>query len=52
MNILDRYLVKKFLFNLFFSIAAFVVIFLVVDLIENVDEFIDPHEPFNLVILY
>jgi lipopolysaccharide export system permease protein len=52
MNILDRYLIKKFLFNLFFSIAAFVVIFLVVDLIENVDKFIDRDAALNLVIMY
>jgi lipopolysaccharide export system permease protein len=52
MSILDRYLVKKFLFNLVFGIAAFVVIFLVVDLIENVDKFIDRSAAFTLVLLY
>jgi lipopolysaccharide export system permease protein len=51
-KILDRYLTKKFLFNLIFSTAAFVVIFLIVDLIENVDKFIDRGASLKLVILY
>ena len=51
-KILDRYLTKKFVFNLLFSTAAFVVIFLVVDLIENVDKFIDRGASLKLVILY
>ncbi len=52
MKILDWYLLKKFLFNLFFSIAAFVVIFQVVDLIENVDKFIDRGASLSQVVLY
>jgi len=52
MTILDRYLVKKFVFNLFFGITAFVVIFLVVDLIENIDKFIDRGASLFLVLLY
>ncbi len=41
MTVLDKYLLKKFIINLLFSIGAFVIIFLVVDLIENIDKFID-----------
>ncbi len=52
MTILDRYLTRKFLFNLFFSTIAFVVIFLVVDLIENVDKFIDRDTGLADVFLY
>jgi lipopolysaccharide export system permease protein len=52
MTVLDKYLVKKFIINLFFSISAFVIIFLVVDLIENIDKFIDRDATVTQVILY
>ena len=52
MTILDRYLVRKFIFNLFFATIAFVVVFLVVDLIENVDKFIDRDTGLPNVLLY
>ncbi len=51
-TILDRYLIRKFLFNLFFASIAFVVVFLVVDLIENVDKFIDRDTKLADVLLY
>ena len=52
MTILDKYLVKKFLFNLVFAIFAFVIIFLVVDLIENLDKFIDRNIKLPMIVLY
>jgi len=41
MKILDRYILKQFVFNLFFCFLAFSVLFIVVDLIEKIDKFID-----------
>jgi lipopolysaccharide export system permease protein len=41
MTLLDRYLVKKFFVNFILATAAFIVIFLVVDLIENIDDFLN-----------
>ncbi len=52
MTLLDKYLVKKFLVNLMFSIGAFVTIFLVVDLIENIDKFIDRDAALSVVFYY
>jgi lipopolysaccharide export system permease protein len=52
MNVLDKYILRKFIINLFFSIGAFVIIFLVVDLIENVDKFIDRDAKAETVVLY
>lgn len=52
MTLLDKYLVKKFLINLLFSISAFVLIFLVIDLIENVDKFIDRDAALSVVLVY
>jgi len=52
MNKLDQYIVKQFLTILSFSIFGFVSIFVIVDLIENLDRFIDNNVPNNIVISY
>ncbi|MFC2088545.1 LPS export ABC transporter permease LptG [Calditrichota bacterium] len=52
MKLLDKYLIKKFLFDLLFGISAFIAIFLIVDLIENIDKFIDKKATAIQVILY
>lgn len=41
MTILTRYVVGRFLKILFFSLIASVLVFLVIDLIENLDKFLD-----------
>lgn len=51
-HILDKYLIKKFLIILFFNILAFIVIFVVIDLIENLDKFLSFHASFGQVFLY
>ena len=38
MKLLDIYLIKKFLLNLLFGEVAIIVIFLVIDLVENIDK--------------
>ncbi len=45
MKILDRYLVRRFLLILAFSLFAFVMIFVVVNLIERLDSFIKHDVP-------
>jgi lipopolysaccharide export system permease protein len=52
MNVLDKYLIKKFLFNLIFASIAFVIFFLVIDLIENLDKFIDRNIKLPAILLY
>ena len=52
MSILDRYLVKKFIFNLIFGILTFILIYLIIDLIENIDKFIDLKVKFITVFIY
>jgi len=52
MQILDRYLIRQFLYALLFSLIAFWVIFLVVDLVEHLDTFIDRHATFFMIIKY
>lgn len=51
-DILDRYIIRKFLIVLFFNILAFIVIFIVVDLIENLDKFLSYQASFGNVFLY
>ena len=41
MRILDLYILKQFSKNFFFGVISFLVIFILVDLFENLDKFID-----------
>ncbi|NOZ57390.1 MAG: LPS export ABC transporter permease LptG [Calditrichaeota bacterium] len=52
MKILDRYILRRFLSAVFFALIAFTVIFVVVDLIENLDRFIDHQVPRHVVAAY
>jgi lipopolysaccharide export system permease protein len=52
MQILDKYLIRQFLYALLFSLIAFWVIFLVVDLVEHLDTFIDRHTTFFMILKY
>jgi lipopolysaccharide export system permease protein len=52
MRILDKHLIRQFCFVLLFSLIAFWVIFLIVDLVENLDKFIDRHTTLLVVIKY
>jgi len=52
MTILDRYIVKQFLTSFFFGLLAFLLIFLVIDMMEKLDDFIDAHVPANTVLEY
>jgi lipopolysaccharide export system permease protein len=41
LKILDKYLIKKFLLTLLFGLIAFIFIFIIIDLMEKLDDFID-----------
>lgn len=49
---IDRYLTGKFVFSMLWSMLAFWVVFIIVDLVENLDKFIDKGVPFTYVSLY
>jgi len=51
-KIIDRYIIKKFITILFFNILAFIVIFVVIDLIENLDKFLSFDAKMGDVFLY
>lgn len=52
MNIIDRYIIKTFISTLFFSMIALYIIFIVVTLMENLDEFIDNAVKFDIILEY
>ena len=52
MKILDRYISRRFVQFFLFSIVAFVGVFLIVDLVENLDHFIDRGAKAVYVVLY
>lgn len=41
MKILDRYLIKQFIQSVIFGLLAFTLLFVIVDMLENLDDFID-----------
>ena len=45
MKLLDKYLVKQFLQTMVFGILAFTLVFVVIDAMENLDDFIDQGVP-------
>jgi lipopolysaccharide export system permease protein len=51
-SILDRYLVRQFLVAFLFGLFAFVLIFLMIDMMEKLDDFIDVNAPMETVVEY
>jgi len=52
MKILDRYLIKQYLQTIFFGIFAFSFLFVIIDVMENLDDFIDQNVPYHIVFHY
>ncbi|MFM8178123.1 MAG: LptF/LptG family permease [Candidatus Kapaibacterium sp.] len=52
MNVIDRYVLTGFIATLVFSVAALCVIFLVVDLMESLDGFLDHNAPVSAIATY
>ncbi|HEX2984658.1 MAG TPA: LptF/LptG family permease [Ignavibacteriales bacterium] len=52
MKILDRYLIKQFIQTLLFGLVAFAAIFLIIDLMENLDDFIDQNVSNRIIVEY
>lgn len=52
MTILDRYIVRQFLSTFFFGLLTFLLIFLVIDMMEKLDDFMDANTPFIAIVQY
>lgn len=51
-KIIDIYIIKKFFSILFFTVLAFIVIFVIIDLIENLDKFLSFNASMKNVVFY
>jgi lipopolysaccharide export system permease protein len=52
MTILDRYVIKQFALTFLFALFAFLLIFLVVDLMEKLDDFVDAKVGAEVILAY
>jgi lipopolysaccharide export system permease protein len=52
MKIIDKYLIKQFLQTIVFALIGFTLIFVVIDAMENLDDFIDQDVPAMIVLQY
>lgn len=52
MKIIDRYVTGHFIFVVITALLAFIIIYVLIDLIENLDTFIDNQAPFGIVVKY
>jgi len=52
MKIIDRYLIKQFIQTILFGLLAFTLIFVVIDMMENLDDFIDQNVPSMMILQY
>lgn len=52
MKLLDRYIVRHFLVTALFSLAAVTVVFVVIDAMEKLDDFIDRQASLGIVVQY
>ena len=52
MKLLDRYIIKQFLLTALFGIVAFTIIFVVIDLMEKLDDFLDKKAAAMIIVQY
>lgn len=52
MRKIDRYILRQFIQTVLFALLAFIVIFLTVDMMENLDDFLDRNASTNIIMLY
>jgi lipopolysaccharide export system permease protein len=52
MKTLDRYLLKQYVLTVLFALLAFTIIFVVVDMMENLDDFLDRNAGIEIVAQY
>jgi len=52
LSIIDRYIIREFLTIFFFSLASFAALFVIINLVENLDRFMDRNIPVGRIIIY
>jgi len=51
-SILDRYIVRQFIVSFLFGLVAFTLIFIMIDMMEKLDDFLDGNAPTDAIIEY
>lgn len=51
-TILDRYIIRQFLSTVIFGLVTFLLIFVVIDMMEHLDDFIDANAPLMTIVQY
>lgn len=49
---IDLYLIRLFVSKIFFGLLAFIFIFVIIDMMENLDDFVDQSAPVSVVFYY
>lgn len=52
LRILDRYIIKSFIASVFYGLLAFTLLFVIIDMMENLDNFIDNNVDFPIILNY
>ncbi len=52
MKIIDRYIISQFVAHFLFALVAIILVFIVIDLMENLDKFIDRDVPAATIVRY
>lgn len=52
MTILDRYIIRQYVVSAFFGLLSFLCIFLIIDLTEKIDDFLDANVPADVILEY
>lgn len=52
MNLIDRYIARQFLVTFLFALASFAALFILINLVENLDVFMDRHVAVGKIVLY
>lgn len=52
MRIIDRYVLRQFILTALFALMAFMIIFVVVDMMENLDDFLDRNAGIEIIATY
>ena len=52
LKILDRYLIRQFFQTILFGLLAFVFVFVIIDMMENLDDFIDQNVRGPIILQY
>jgi lipopolysaccharide export system permease protein len=52
LSIIDRYIARQFLATFLFALASFAALFIIINLVENLDRFMDKQVPLRTIIIY